>query len=41
LTSHPGGHDGLWREILKSSRQKRFPNRYLLETSETLQNFLK
>ena len=41
LTSHPGGHDGLWREILKSSRQKRFPNRYLLETRDTLQNFLR
>ena len=41
FTSHPGGHDGLWREILQSPANRRFPNQYLKETNETLQNFLR
>ena len=41
LTTHPGGHDGLWREILKSPQAKRFPNQYLMDADETLQAFLK
>ena len=41
LTTHPGGHDGLWREILQASGNRRFPNQYLKETSKTLQNFLR
>ena len=41
LTTHPGGHDGLWREILKSPQTKRFPNQYLKDADETLQTFLK
>ena len=41
LTTHPGGHDGLWREILKSPQAKRFPNQYLKDADETLQTFLK
>lgn len=41
LTTHPGGHDGLWREILKSPQAKRFPNQYLKDADETLQAFLK
>ena len=40
LTSHPGGHDGLWREILTAPGNRRFPNQYLRETRETLQDFL-
>jgi len=40
LTSHPGGHDGLWREILTAPGSRRFPNQYLKETRETLQDFL-
>ena len=41
LTTHQGGHDGLWREILKPPQAKRFPNQNLKETDETLQTFLK
>ena len=41
LTTHPGGHDGLWREILQASGNRRFPNQYLKETSKTLQDFLR
>ena len=41
FTIHPGGHDGLWREILQSPANRRFPNQYLKETNETLQNFLR
>ena len=41
LTSHPGGHDGLWREILTAPGSRRFPNQYLKETRETLQDFLR
>ena len=41
FTIHPGGHDGLWREILQSPANRRFPNQYLKETSKTLQNFLR
>ena len=41
LTTHPGGHDGLWRDILKSPQTKRFPNQYLKDADETLQTFLK
>ena len=41
LTTHPGGHDGLWREILQSPANRRFPNQYLKETNETLQDFLR
>jgi len=41
FTSHPGGHDGLWREILQSPRSRRFPNQYLKETNQTLQDFLR
>ena len=40
LTAHPGGHDGLWREILQAP-QKRFPTQYLKETAQTLQDFLR
>ena len=41
LTTHPGGHDSLWREILQASGNRRFPNQYLKETNETLQDFLR
>ena len=41
LTSHPGGHDGLWREILQAPGNRHFPNQYLKETNETLQDFLR
>ena len=41
LTTHPDGHDGLWREILQASGNRRFPNQYLKETSKTLQDFLR
>ena len=41
FTIHPGGHDGLWREILQSPANRRFPNQYLKEINETLQNFLR
>lgn len=40
LTTHPGGHDGLWREILKNPKKK-FPMEYLKETKQTLQDFLR
>ena len=41
FTIHQGGHDGLWREILQSPANRRFPNQYLKEINETLQNFLR
>ena len=41
LTTHPDGHDGLWREILQASGNRSFPNQYLKETSKTLQDFLR
>ena len=39
LTTHPDGHDGLWRKILKNTKKK-FPTEYLKETEQTLQDFL-
>ena len=41
LTTYPSGHDGLWREILQSPSSRRFPNQYLKETNQTLQDFLR
>jgi len=40
LTTHPDGHDGLWREVLQD-QPKRFPTQYLKETTQTLQDFLR
>jgi PRTRC genetic system protein B len=37
LTSHPGGFIGLWRGL---AGRKRFPVRYLIDTGETLQEFV-
>ena len=41
VTTHPGGHDGLWREILRAPRAKRFPTQYLKEADQTLRDFLR
>jgi PRTRC genetic system protein B len=37
LTSHPGGFTGLWRSL---AGKKKFTNQYLLDASETLQEFV-
>jgi len=39
LASHPGGHDGLWREILKTN-PKKFPDKYLQKTKERVADLL-
>ena len=40
LTTHPGGHDSLWREILSSPEDRRFPCQYLKSANQTLNDFL-
>ena len=37
LTNHPGGFTGLWRSL---AGKKKFTNQYLLDASETLQEFV-
>ena len=37
LTNHPGGFIGLWRSL---AGKKKFPNQYLVDAGETLQEFV-
>jgi len=38
---HPGGHDGFWIEYMQKEKYCRFPVNRLIETNQTLEDFLK
>ena len=38
---HPGGHDGFWIEYMQKEKYCRFPVNRLVETNQTLEDFLK
>ena len=38
---HPGGHDGFWIKYMQKEKYCRFPAKRLIETSQTLEDFLR